>query len=131
MFNFIGNDTTNFSTSQIKIDSCRMENITEKGISGGEGSTLWVSNTVINKTSIGVASKDLSEVFLKNVQVTRASFGLVALDKKPEYGPGKIIAENLTMINCETKMLIEKESSVHLEGRLVIGKEKNVSDTFY
>ena len=130
-FNYVGNDAIDFSTSQIKIDSCTIENISDKGISGGEGSTLWVSNTTIDKCNIGTASKDLSEVYLTNVSITNSQYGLVALQKKPEYGPGKLITENFTMNNCEMELLIEKGSSVNLNGKVIEGTKKKVAEMFY
>lgn len=130
-FNFVGNDAIDFSTSQIKIDSCTIQNISDKGISGGEGSTLWVSNTTIDKCDIGTASKDLSEVYLTNVSVTNSEYGLVALQKKPEYGAAKLITENFTMSNCETELLIEKGSSVDLNGKIIEGTKKKVAEMFY
>ena len=130
-FNFVGNDAIDFSTSQIKIDSCSIQNISDKGISGGEGSTLWVSNTTIDKCNIGTASKDLSEVYLSNVTVTNSVYGLVALQKKPEYGAAKLITENFTMSNCETELLIEKGSSVDLNGKIIEGTKKKVAEMFY
>ncbi|MFT7084988.1 MAG: hypothetical protein ACJAV5_000702 [Vicingaceae bacterium] len=130
-FNYVGNDAIDFSTSQIKIDSCTIQNISDKGISGGEGSTLWVSNTTIDKCNIGTASKDLSEVYLTNVSITNSQYGLVALQKKPEYGPGKLITENFTMSNCKMELLIEKGSSVNLNGKVIEGTKKKVAEMFY
>ena len=130
-FNYVGNDAIDFSTSQIKIDSCTIQNISDKGISGGEGSTLWVSNTTIDLCNIGAASKDLSEVYLTNVSITNSQYGLVALQKKPEYGAGKLITKDFTITNCETELLIEKGSSVDLNGKTVEGKKKKVAEMFY
>ena len=130
-FNMVGNDAIDFSTSQIKIDSCTIKDISDKGISGGEGSTLWVSNTTIDQCNIGAASKDLSEVYLTNVSITNSKYGLVALQKKPEYGAGKLITENFSISNCEIELLIEKGSSVNLNGKVTEGTKKKVAEMFY
>ncbi len=130
-FNRVGNDAIDFSTSQIKIDSCNIKGISDKGISGGEGSTLWVTNTTIDQCNIGAASKDLSEVYLTNVSITNSTYGLVALQKKAEYGAGKLITENFTMRNCETELLIEKGSLVNLNGKVIDGIKKKVAEMFY
>jgi len=130
-FNYVGNDAIDFSTSQITIDQCIIKNISDKGISGGEGSTLKVSNTSIIDCNIGVASKDLSHVELSNTTIENCSYGLVALRKKPEYGPATIQARKLKLINCNTKYLIEKNSVLELNGRQIIGTQKKVAELFY
>ena len=131
IFHFVGNDAIDFSTSQIKIDSCTIKGISDKGISGGEGSTLWVSNTTIDQCNIGAASKDLSEVYLTNVSISNSTYGLVALQKKAEYGTGKLITENFSISNCETELLIEKGSSVDFNGKVITGTKKKVAEMFY
>ena len=130
-FNRVGNDAIDFSTSQIEIDSCNIQNIADKGVSGGEGSTLWVSNTQITNCNIGTASKDLSEVYLTNVTIKNSNFGLVLLQKKPEYGPALIKTEGLKFIKCENNFIIEKKSKVILEGKVIEGKNKKVAEMFY
>ena len=130
-FNIVGNDAIDFSTSQITIDSCTIQNISDKGISGGEGSTLWVSNTTIDQCNIAAASKDLSEVFLTNVSISNSKYGLVALKKKPEYGAAKLITKNFSIIDCEVELLIEKGSSVNLNGKAIEGTKKKVAEMFY
>ena len=131
VFNFVGNDAIDFSTSQIKIDSCTIKDISDKGISGGEGSTLWVSNTTIDQCNIGAASKDLSEVYLTNVSISNSTYGLVALQKKAEYGTAKLITERFSITNCETQLLIEKGSSVNFNGEIITGTKKKVAEMFY
>ena len=75
--------------------------------------------------------KDLSEVYLTNVSITNSKYGLVALQKKPEYGAGKLITENFSISNCEIELLIEKGSSVNLNGKVTEGTKKKVAEMFY
>ena len=131
VFQYVGNDAIDFSTSQIIIDYCDIKNINDKGISGGEGSTLTVLNTTITDCNIGAASKDLSVVDLKNVTIENCYYGLVALRKKAEYGPAILKTKELRLINCTKKHLIEEKSVLHLNGRKVDGTQKNVADLFY
>jgi hypothetical protein len=130
-FQYVGNDAIDFSTSQIKIDYCNIKNISDKGISGGEGSTLSVLNTTILDCNIGAASKDLSVVDLQNVSIENCNYGLVALQKKPEYGPAILKGKKLKLINCTKKYLIEKRSVLHINGRKVDGTQKKVAELFY
>ena len=130
-FQYVGNDAIDFSTSQIKIDNCDIKYINDKGISGGEGSTLEVINTNISDCNIGAASKDLSKVDLQNVQISNCNYGLLALQKKPEYGPATLHAKKLSITNCTKKYLIEKLSTLQLNGRKIEGTRKNVAKLFY
>jgi hypothetical protein len=81
--------------------------------------------------NIGTASKDLSEVYLTKVTIKDSKFGLVLLQKKPEYGPALIKTEELKFINCENDFIIEKKSKVILEGKVIEGKKKKVAEMFY
>ena len=130
-FNYVGNDAIDFSASQIKIQNCTIKNIDDKGISGGEGSTLWVKNCVIDGCQIGAASKDLSEVYLDSVVISNSKYGLVSLMKKPEYGAATIVAKNLKLENCQENLLIEKKSTVEINGMKIEGKQKKVAEMFY
>ena len=70
-------------------------------------------------------------MYLTNVSITNSTYGLVALQKKAEYGAGKLITENFTMRNCETELLIEKGSLVNLNGKVIDGIKKKVAEMFY
>jgi len=130
-FQFVGNDAIDFSTSQIKIDKCDIKNIADKGVSGGEGSTLEILNSSISDCNIGAASKDLSVVDMQNVVIANCNYGLVALQKKPEYGPAVFKTRKLTLTNCDRKYLIEKRSVLHFNSRKIEGSWKNVAKLFY
>lgn len=130
-FDRVGNDAIDFSTSQIHIENCEITNILDKGISGGEGSTLWVKNTNIINCNIGAASKDLSNVSLENVNIENCYYGLVALRKKPEYGAAVLESKKLKLINCQIKHLIEKNSVLNFNGRKIEGTREKVAEMFY
>ena len=130
-FQYVDNDAIDFSTSQITISDCYISDISDKGISGGEQSTLKVFNTTILNCNIGAASKDLSIVELNNVAIKDCNYGLVALRKKPEYGPATLITEQLKMEDCSTEELIELNSVLIREGKEKKGFRKNVAAMFY
>jgi len=130
-FSNIGNDAIDFSGSQITIRDTKIENINDKGISGGENSKLLVERTMIHQANIGVASKDLSLVQINNSSISDCNYGLVLLQKKPEYGPATIELNNTELINSKTDMLIEKGSKVNKEGLIIHGKEEKLADIFY
>lgn len=130
-FKTIGNDAIDFSGSRILIKNVLIEDALDKGISGGEESFLTVENTIIKRAGIGVASKDLSVVKFENGEIEDCKYGLVLLQKKPEYGSATVVFSNSKIIKPETEMLIEKGSVVEKDGKTIKGKKEKLADIFY
>jgi len=130
-FKNIGNDAVDFSGSKIKINNCRMEDVNDKGVSGGENSRLTVDNTVIIRANIGVASKDMSVVKVDNSRIMDCNYGLVLLQKKPEYGPATMILNHTEITRAKIRMLIEKGSKVTIDGIVIQGKREHLAEIFY
>lgn len=131
LFTNIGNDAIDFSGSQIIIEDTRILGANDKGISGGEDSHLTVNNVFIEKANIGIASKDLSIVKINNCEIVDCNYGLLLLQKKPEYGPSSIILNNTKITNPKQKYLIELGSEIIWDGEKIKGNIKNVADLFY
>ncbi len=130
-FNSIGNDAIDFSGSHITITGTEITEASDKGISGGEGSHLIVKNTTITRSNIGLASKDLSVIDVQNSTVTDCNYGIVLLQKKPEYGPARMSLTNTTVSNAKTSYLIETGSEVVIDGKLMKGDRKDLAKLFY
>jgi hypothetical protein len=130
-FNNIGNDAIDFSGSQINISDVVVNKANDKGISGGEESMLTVENVTISNSNIGIASKDLSMVMVSNSLIRDCNYGLVLLQKKPEFGPAKIDLSSTSIKNPVTEMLIEMGSVVFLDGKKIIGTKEKLAEIFY
>ncbi len=130
-FNNIGNDAIDFSGSQIRIKGTVISDASDKGISGGEDSYLIVENTTIQRSNIGLASKDLSAVEVRNSSVQDCNYGIVLLQKKPEYGPAKMMLINTQITNAKTNQLIEQGSEVVVDGKIILGDKESLADIFY
>lgn len=130
-FNNVGNDAIDFSGSVVYISNCEMNDIGDKGVSGGENSTLDVEDCNVSKAQIGFASKDKSKVKLKNCDIKDCRYGLVALQKKPEYDFAEIDAENITWDNIIDLYAIEKKSKLTLNNKKIKGNIKNLAKRFY
>ncbi len=130
-FTNINNDAMDFSGSIIVIKDSEVYSAKDKGISGGEDSQIFVINTKIKNSNIGIASKDLSRVEVSNSKIITCNYGVVLLQKKPEYGPSVMIIKNTLIQNSKVDMLIEENSSVDIDNRIIFGKEKNLSKIFY
>ncbi len=130
-FTNIGNDAMDFSGSQITIRNSVVDGANDKGISGGEDSKLTIYNTSISNSNIGLASKDLSVVEVFDSRVESCNYGVVLLQKKPEYGPSIMILKNTQLLNLKSDMLIELNSKVVIDDQIIMGTEQNLSEIFY
>ena len=113
------------------ISNCTINNVVDKGISGGENSHLKVRNCTVSGAKIGVASKDQSVVDIKQSELNNVTYGLVAFQKKPEYGAGTIKAQNIKLKKYLFMHLIEEKSMLDLNGKEIFGKEPKVAERFY
>ncbi|MCL3781706.1 hypothetical protein EMN47_15075 [Prolixibacteraceae bacterium JC049] len=126
-----GNDAIDFSGSQVLIEKCTINNVVDKGISGGEKSHLKVKNCTVNGAKIGVASKDQSIVEIDRSILENVTYGLVAFQKKPEYGAGTIKAQNIKVKKYLFMHLVEEKSMLYLNEKEIFGKEPKVAERFY
>ncbi len=130
-FQNIGNDAIDFSGSHVTITGCEMYEVNDKAISGGENSKLIAEDCIIEKATIGVASKDSSHVELNNIEMFKVVYGFVSFIKKPEYGPASIEAENLKMKRVMVFHQIEEGSVLTVNEQPIHGREKNLAIKLY
>ncbi len=104
----VKNDALDFSTSNIEVLNCIMDQIGDKGISAGEQSTLFANKIIVKNANIAFASKDLSTLTLDNIAIQNCKKGIVAYKKKPEYGPAKIVLKKYKFVNTNHQFMIEK-----------------------
>ena len=103
----------------------------DKGISLGESSILNGKNIFISGAEIGIASKDLSSLIANNVEIQSSKVAYVAFQKKPEFGPGKIIIDKAKTKNIKTNYLLEKDSSIKINGSIFDINSENVEQFLY
>ena len=130
-FENCGNDGIDVSGSLLEIQNVEVVNSGDKAISIGEGSTLKGSQIRISGGEIGVVSKDLSEIELKNVQIKDTRLAISCFQKKSEFGPGKISAFDLILLNNELNYLIEENSMLTIDDIAVETKSKGVIELMY
>jgi hypothetical protein len=117
IFKNTGNDCIDLSGSTIEINHCAIENSGDKGVSGGENSIVKIENTKINRAKIAIASKDLSTVTVGSVTMQNVDYGFVAFQKKPEFGPAKIIVKNNNK-ELQKNNLIDIGSLLIMQGKV-------------
>lgn len=114
-----GNDAFDFSGSEIKLKNISGENISDKFISAGESSSIYVENVTVKNVNIGIASKDFSDLKVKNLKMNSGNIAVTSYQKKREYGPAQIIIENNEIKNFKYIYLSEKGSSIKADGKII------------
>ena len=130
-FTNIGNDALDFSGSLSTLNSVYIKNIGDKAISAGENSKIIGMKINISDAEIGITSKDLSIVDLDDVQMDNTKLGFAIYKKKEEFGGGHAKITNLEMINIELTNLIDLDSTLSLNDKIINTKYMNVADMLY
>ena len=71
------------------------------------------------RQKIGIASKDLSNLKVENLQMNNIAIAVTAYQKKTEYGPANIILKNSKIKNFEYMFLSENGSSINSDGIII------------
>ena len=131
VFTKTGNDCMDFSGSTIDIQDCEISDSGDKGISGGEKSTLTINNCSISNTSIGIASKDMSKVDVSKIKLKHCNYAFASYRKKPEFGPAEIRVHSVIENTSKHLFLLEKGSKlIYLDEEYVGDKVFNI-DSMY
>ena len=119
------------SGSDLTIDSVFIDNAGDKGISVGEYSKLRGQKIKVQNSEIGITGKDNSVVEIDDITIENTKLGFTAYQKKPEYGPGKIIINKYNSYNVENNFLIEEGSSMTIGSKYIAATNKNVENMLY
>lgn len=122
-----GNDGIDFSGSKASLKNIYMDGVGDKGLSVGEDSSIYVENLSINNSYIGVASKDLSFLEIKKLEIHDSKIIAAAYQKKIEFGPAKINIEKLIENNNETKFLSQKSSEIIIQKNFILHTDYDYS----
>jgi hypothetical protein len=105
-FNKVGGDAIDLSGSEIEIRSMIANEITDKAISVGEKSKLYIKNLNVKNSGIGIASKDSSIVNGKNIKIENCLFyDFAAYIKKNYFLGGKINLKNVSHCNSSLSQI--------------------------
>ena len=130
-FQNIQGDAVDVSGTYAELSSLILVNIGDKGLSIGENSHVQATNIFMDTVGIGVASKDLSTIDIRDSEFRNVQFaGLSAYIKKPVYGPGIITAENVKIINALHLYVAQLGSTIQVDGTFVPEQDLDV-DALY
>ena len=106
------NDCLDFSFGSYKLFKVNLVNCGDKGVSVGENSHLEILDLNIEKSNIGVASKD-SSIFISNkTNITDSKICLSAYNKKQEFSGAFIDIKYLACKNYLKKLNKDKRSKI-------------------
>ena len=107
--NEAGNDCVDVSGGTYSLIDARLANCGDKGISVGEKSYLSADNVNLEVASLGVSSKDLSDVVISNALFLNTDVCYEATQKKQEFGGARLAFGSL---KCESGFVKDKNSTV-------------------
>ena len=101
--------------------NCNFSNIGDKIISIGELSKVNISDIKAKNSYVGIASKDGSNAFVKNIQFDNVKIPFSAYQKKTEYSFAKMNINNVKSDNYLIYSIRDKKSKI-FENNNEIGK---------
>ena len=114
-FHDIAGDALDVSGSTVNVANAYFVKIGDKAVSAGEKSVMDLSHLTIRDVSIGIASKDLSQVIATSSTIDNASVaGIAAYIKKEQYGAASVEATDFNLVNTELEMVCQTGSVILL-----------------
>jgi hypothetical protein len=126
-----GNDGVDFSGSDVDIEDIFVKDAGDKGISVGEKSKIEINGVKIDGAYICVASKDDSELIIRNISLGNCKYGFAVYQKKPEFGPSSLSVFELEVDDVEIVNAVEKKSIYSIDEKLVLGNKNNLYRELY
>ena len=102
------NDCLDFSFGKYEVKNAFLDGCGDKAISSGEKSKLVLNEVKVNKSTIGIAAKDSSNVEVYNLQISDSTLCFAAYRKKQEFSGGNIIVMNT---NCNKNKIFRSNQS--------------------
>lgn len=126
-----GGDAIDTSGSRTTVHKTVFIGVNDKALSVGEKSTMKATGVQIRQSGTAAASKDGSLLFISNSDIGGMTHaGLVTYIKKPEYGPAKIIADNIRFTGKFKQVWAQKENELLLNGRAIETEDIDVEQLY-
>jgi hypothetical protein len=126
-----GGDAIDISGSEVFVTGSRFLDISDKAMSVGEQSKMTANKVSIENVGTGAASKDGSHLDITDSSIRDAHHAaLMAYVKKAEFGPAQIEANNLTLVDNESEVRVQKGSSITLNGKQIESEDLDVEELY-
>ena len=128
----IGNDGIDLSGTFSKLKNLEFNNVIDKIISVGENAEAQITNLSGSLAFIGVASKDGSKTFVKNINLDNVEIPFASYIKKKSYEAGFISVSGKREIQRYDIIAIkDKNSKILIDGVLNDNVENEILDKIY
>ena len=104
-----GNDCLDVSGSEVYAEEVNLSRCNDKSISIGEKTRAEINNVFVNKSSIGIAVKDSSQLTIDSALIEQTNICISAYRKKQEFGP---VMLNIRKYKCDSELFYIQKGSV-------------------
>lgn len=127
--NASGADAVDVSKTKLIISNIEINNVTDKGISIGEGSIAVINNAIISNALVGMVAKDSSDLTVDKMRLSDIIMAdTMAYRKKKHFKGAKILASNVE--GGLGKSVAQKGSSISLNGTDVKAAKVNIANLY-
>jgi hypothetical protein len=126
-----GNDAIDISGSVLELRDIFINGAGDKGISAGENSKISASHIETKNAEIAVASKDMAEIIIENIELSDCKVGFTSYQKKPEFGPASITVGHIEKNNITKLFLVEERSKMVVGEKVIAPNHTNVEQVLY
>jgi hypothetical protein len=126
-----GNDGIDVSGSLVELRNIFIDGAGDKGVSAGENSHATGEQIRIKNAELAVASKDMTEMKIHDISIVGGEIGFTVYQKKPEYGRASITATAVSIEKSSIPYLVEEQSTLWVNGKMIEPSRKNVKDILY
>jgi hypothetical protein len=126
-----GGDALDFSGSKVLLDDLLITNISDKGLSVGEKSEVKAKGLMISNLSVAIAVKDGSSLNISDSEINNVELvAIMAYTKKPTFGGGIVLANNIEITNTKNKLKSGLNSTIIIDNKLTKKEKINVEELY-
>lgn len=109
----LNGDGLDLSFSVASISNCSFNNLSDKGLSVGEKSTILLSNSNFTENNIGIAAKDESVTYISDTGFSRNNVPISLYQKKEIFGGAKVFISKKVHSKIKEDISVDKLSKVY------------------
>ncbi len=124
-------DCLDVSGTAMEAENININGSGDKGFSIGEDSSITITKSKVINARIAVAGKDKSMIDIAGMTIENSQIGLAIYQKKREFGPATIKAQDLSVIKVGKLYLIEEGSTLVIDGKKMASNSKDLKKILY
>lgn len=126
-----GGDGLDVSGSDLDVTSIHFSDIRDKAVSVGEESQMRLKDIKFDRVNFGLVAKDASAVEAESITAKEVNhYALMTYTKKPLFGSATLKASEFHCSGCETKIVSEMGSDLHVNGVAIASQALDVGKLY-